>query len=330
VRAWRRRPDLRPWLVPLALLVVALAICVDVNWMKATGAAVFGWPLVWGVVMLPYRALGYSLDESLAWDIGFALSLVWVALTVVAVAYLGRNASGRRSIGLLAAAFWTLWPLLVGVLAGHHAWANDQWNVDVGLHLYDEPLSTLLVTTGAALVLSPRLTRLRLAVAGCALSVATCVKISNALLAAAALIVVFLRGRSRDALPYLAGALAFAPVVLVYWPLSYPTLYANPQSWPRDPFDIGHVVSSWTQSSMFTPRTLAIVLPLAIVGAFAVRRPWAVALVLAFLLINPVFYSFYANTAQHPRFLYASLPELFVLWAAGTAVLLERVPRFRR
>ena len=57
--------------------------------------------------------------------------------------------------------------------------------------------------------------------------------------------------------------------------------------------------------------------PLAVVGAFALRRPWPLALVLAFLLINPVFYSFYANTAQHPRFLYASLPFLFTLWAAG-------------
>jgi hypothetical protein len=50
-------------------------------------------------------------------------------------------------------------------------------------------------------------------------------------------------------------------------------------------------------------------------------RPWQLVLVLAFLLINPIFYSFYANTAQHPRFLYASLPELFVLWAAALAVL---------
>jgi hypothetical protein len=329
VREWRRRPALRPWLVPLAVLAIALAICVDVHWMKPTGAAVFGWPLVWGLAMLPYRALGFGLGENLAWDIGFALSLVFVALTVVAVAYLGRNASGRRWVGVLAAAFWTFWPLLVGVIAGHQAWANDQWNVDVGLHLYDEPLSTLLVTTGAALVLSPRLTPLRLSLAGCALSVATCVKVSNALLAAAVLIVVFLRGHTRDALPYLAGALSFAPVVIAYWPLSYPKLYDNPKSWPRDPFDIGHVVSSWTHSSIFTPQTLLIVVPLAIVGAFGVRRPWALALVLAFLLINPIFYSFYANTAQHPRFLYASLPQLFVLWAAGIAVLAQRVTHLR-
>jgi hypothetical protein len=329
VGAWRRHPRLRPWLPPAALAAFGLVVCVDVHWMKPSGAAVFGWPLVWALPMLGYRVLGLGLSKHVAWDFGFALSLVFVALTVVAVAYLGRNATGRRWIGLLAAAFWTFWPLLVGVIAGHHAWANDQWSVDTGLHLYDEPLSTLLVTTGAALVLSPRRTQLRLSLAGCALSVATCVKVSNGLLAAAALVIVLLRGRSRDAFPFLAGALAFAPVVAAYWPLSYPKLYDNPKSWPRDPFDVGHIVANWTHSSIFTPHTLAIILPLAIVGAFAVRRPWAVALVLAFLLINPLFYSLYANTAQHPRFLYASLPELFVLWAAGIALLASLVARSR-
>jgi hypothetical protein len=329
VREWRRRPARRPFLAPLALFALGLAICVDVNWMEPTGAAVFGWSLVWGLAMLPWRALGLGLDAARAWDFGFALSLLFVALTVVAVAYLGRNATGRRWVGLLAAAFWAFWPLLVGVVAGHHAWDNNQWDVDVGLHLYDEPLSTLLVTTGAALLLSPRLTELRLALAGCALSVATVVKVSNALLAAAALVVLALRVGPRRTLPYLAGALAFAPVALVYWPISYPKLFDNPRSWPRDPFDAGHVVSSWTHSLTFTPHTLAIVVPLAVVGLWGVRRPWELALVVAFLLLNPIFYSFYANTAQHPRFLYASLPELFVLWAAGVSVLAALVPQRR-
>ena len=117
--------------------------------------------------------------------------------------------------------------------------------------------------------------------------------------------------------------------MIVYWPHSYPKLFNNKNSWPSDPFDVRHVVSSWTHSSIFTPHTLAIVVPLAIVGIWGVRRPWALALVLAFLLLNPAFYSFYAVTAQHPRFLYASLPELFVLWAAGVAVLVSLVARAR-
>jgi hypothetical protein len=320
---WRRRPDWRAWLAASALCAFGLVICVDVHWMKATGAAVFGWSLLWSLPMLPYRVLGFGLSKHVAWDFGFGLSLAIVALTVVAVAYLGRNATGRRWVGLLAAAFWAAWPVLVGLIAGHHAWGNSQWDVDTGLHNYDEPLSTLLVTSGAALVLSPRLTQLRLALAGCALSAATLVKVSNALLAAAALLVVFLRGQRRDALPYLAGALALAPLVGAYWPISYPKLFNNRQSWPKDPFDPAHVVTSWTHSSIFTPHTLAIIVPLAAIGIAAVARPWALALVLAFLLVNPVFYSFYANTALHPRFLYASLPELFVLWSAGVAVLLR-------
>jgi hypothetical protein len=327
VGAWVRHRRLRPWLAPGAVAMSGLVVCVDVHWMKPSGAAVFGWPLVWALPMLGYRALGFGLTKHVAWDFGVALSLAFVALTVVAVGYLGRNAVGRRSAGLLAAACWTAWPLLVGLIAGHGAWTNGQWEVDVGLHNYSEPLSTLLVTTGAALVLSPQLTPMRLALAGCALSVATCAKVSNALLAAIALAVVFLRGRRRDALPYLAGALAFAPVVLVYWPLSYPKLFDNRQSWPRDPFDPAHIVTSWTHSSIFDPHTLAIVAPLAVLGAFGVRRPWALALVLASLVVTAAFYSFYANTALHPRFLYATLPELFVLWAAGLQVLTTRVSR---
>ncbi len=324
---WRRRPAWRAWLAAAALCVFGLVVCVDVHWMNPSGAAVFGWPLVWALPMLVYRGLGVGLSKHVAFDFGVALSLVFNALTVVAVAYLGRNASGRRWIGVTAAAFWAVWPVLVGAIAGHHAWANSQWDVDVGLHDYSEPLSTLLVTSGAAVLLAPRLTQLRLALAGCALSFATLVKISNALLAVAALAVVFLRGRTREAAPYLAGALSLAPLVGAYWPISYPKLFHDPQSWPRDPFDAAHVVSSWTHSSIFTPHTLAIVVPLAAIGVAGLLRPWALALVVAFLLVNPVFYSFYANTAQHPRFLYASLPELFVLWSTGLAVLARLVAR---
>lgn len=325
VLLWRRRPTWRPWLVPAAVLAFGLSISVDVHWMNPSGAAVFGWPLVWALPMLVYRGLGFGLSKHIAWDFGFALSLLCVGFTVVAVATLGRNASARRWVGILAAAFWTAWPVLVGLIAGHHAWANSQWEIEVGLHNYSEPLSTLLVTSGAALALSPRLTQMRLALAGCALSAATLVKLSNALLAAAALAIVFLRGRVRDALPFAAGAVSLAPLVAIYWPISYPKLFDNRHSWPRDPFDPAHIVSSWTHSSIFTPHTLAIVVPLAAVGIAGLLRPWQLALVLAFLLINPIFYSFYANTAMHPRFLYASLPELFVLWAAGIEVILRAV-----
>ena len=83
------------------------------------------------------------------------------------------NATGRRWVGLLAAA------LLDGLAAARRPdrrpsrVGERQWEVDVGLHNYNEPLSTLLVTGGAAMLLSPRLTPMRLALAGCAFSVAT-------------------------------------------------------------------------------------------------------------------------------------------------------------
>jgi hypothetical protein len=320
VAAWRKRPDLRPWLPPAALLAVGLAVCVGIHWMRPTGAAVIGWPLVWAAAMLPARAV--HLTKATGWDIGTGLSLVFSGLGVVATGYLGRNASGRAGIGLVAAGFYTAWPLLVGVVAGHRAWANDQWFVGVGLHNYDEPLSTLLVTAAAALLVLRRPTPMQLGLAGCALSFATSVKVSNAIVAALALAFLVVRFR-RAALPFLAGALAFAPVVLAYWPLSYPTLYGNRSSWPSDPFDFSYVVSSWTHSSVFTPHTLAIITPLAVVGVFGLLRPWQLAFILAFFLVNPIFYSFFANTAEHPRFMSASLPELFVLSAAGLGILLR-------
>ena len=329
VRAWRRRPADRPWLLALAVLLFGLVVCVDVVEQHPSGAAVFGWPLLWALPMLPYRALGGHLDPDVAFGFGLALSLCAVAGTVIATAYAGLHATGRRSLGLLAAAFFTFWPFLAGAIAGHRAWSNDQWNVETGLHMYTEPLSTALVAGGLALVLAPRLTPMRLTVAGVLLSFSTCVKLSNALLAALGLAVVAWRLGARRALPYLAGALSFAPVVLTYWPLSYPKLFGNRHSWPRDPFDPAHVVSAWTHSSLFTPHALAILVPLALVGAFGLLRPYAVVLVPAWLLVNPVFYSFYANTPKHPRFLYASLPALFVLWAAGIGVLAALVPQLR-
>ena len=47
------------------------------------------------------------------------------------------------------------------------------------------------------------------------------------------------------------------------------------------------------------------------------------------VVVNVVFYSFYANTPLHPRFLYVAFPELFTLWAGG-AVLLVTAARDRR
>ena len=72
VALWRRRPGWRPWLAAVALCAFGLVVAVDVHWMEPSGAAVFGWPLVWALPLLAYHALGLGLSKHVAWDVGVA------------------------------------------------------------------------------------------------------------------------------------------------------------------------------------------------------------------------------------------------------------------
>jgi len=317
VRAWRRRTVGRHWLVAWGVLAFALVVSIAVTQMNPPGAAVFGWPLVWSLPMLPYRALGGPLDPDIAFGFGLALSLLANAVTVVATAYVGLYATGRRSIGLGAATLFALWPLLVGVVGGSRAWQNGTWAVDVGLALYTEPLSTALVATAAALLLSPRLNELGLASSGVLLGLATAVKLSNGLLAGVLLILLASRLGVRRTLPYLAGVLSFAPLVAAYWSMGVSAQFDTPGE--RHPFSVDYVIRSWTDSLLFTPSTLLVLTPLAIVGTIALRTWWPRAVLVAWALVNPVLYSFYQATPEHPRYMFASLPAVFVLWVAGLA-----------
>lgn len=213
VAAWRRRTIGRHWLVALGASGFAVVVSIAVSQMHPPGAPVVGWPLLWSLPMLPYRALGGPLDSDVAFGFGLVVSLLANAVTVVATAYAGLYATGRRSIGLGAATLYALWPLLVGVIGGSRAWENGTWAVDAGLALYTEPVSTALVATAAVLLLSPRLGELGLATSGALLSVATAVKLSNGLLAGALLVLLARRLGARGVLPYLAGVLSFVPLV---------------------------------------------------------------------------------------------------------------------
>ena len=179
-RVWRTP---RRWLGLLAAGGwVALTAAVVVHQMTPPGAPVVGWPLVWAIPLAPYRlAADPSLDVAFA--LGLTLSLLAIAATVVATAYIGLYASGRRWVGLVAAALYTAWPFIARAAAGESAWENGQWHVAVGLHLYTEPLSTALVAAGLALLLrSPGSLALSVT-AGHLFGFATAVKLSNALIA---------------------------------------------------------------------------------------------------------------------------------------------------
>jgi hypothetical protein len=281
--------------------------------------------------MLPYRALGFPLDPEIAFVFGLALSLAANAVTVVGTFFVGLHATASRRLALAAAALYAFWPLLAGLVGGSRAWGNGTWTVDAGLVLYTEPLSTTLVTSAMAALLAPRLSPLRLALGGVALSFATAVKLTNALLAAAMLVLLAVRVGPRRTLPYLAGALSFVPVVATFWPKGYASLFDNPHSWPRHPFSAHYALTSWTDSLLFSPRTLLVLVPFALVGALALPSRWNRAALAAWALANPLFYSFYRVTWEHPRFLFASLPAVFVLWVAGVARVADaarqRLPR---
>lgn len=318
--AWAVR-RLRPrWTAVLAgALAISLAASALVLATSPAGAAVVGWPLLWAVLLFPFRVAG-ALDPDVAFVVGFALSLLANAVTVVATAVAGFQASGRRAVGVGAAALFALWPLLTRPLAGPSAWENGQWNVDVGLHLYTEPVSTALVAVAVALLLSPRLDELRLALAGAVLGYATVVRVSNGFFAAAAVVLVAVRLGPRRALPLAAAGAAFAPLVAVYWPKGYPKI-------PNVPgFSLAQAGRSWGDSLLFDPRVLLILLPLALLGVLALR-PWAAALLVVAVATNAAFYTFYEHTHLHPRFLYAALPALFVLEAAGVWLVIRKVWR---
>jgi hypothetical protein len=325
VLARRGRRDLA-----LALVAVAVALAIAVGITRTshhTGAAVFGWSLLWSLPMFVLRAVGIEFGPRVGFALGLPLELLAIVTTAVCTWLIGLRATGRRSIAGIAIVLYAVWPLVSRLVAGPGAWENGSWNVDVGLHLYDEPISAALVAAAVVLLLAPRLEPLPLTAAGVLLSFSVAVRLSNAVLAALALGVVAYRVGPRRTLPLVAGLATFVPVVAAWWPRGYAALFDSPV-WPRHPFAFSHVVPAWTDSLLFTPRALGILVPLAAIGVLAIRTGAGRVLVAGVVVVTAVFYSFYALTALHPRFLYVAFPELFTLWAGG-AVLVVTFARGR-
>ena len=83
-------------------------------------------------------------------------------------------------------------------------------------------------------------------------------------------------------------------------------------------------LSTFTESSVWRPLLLAVLLPLVVAGVLALPSRRVALMLLGGVLANAAIYAFFRATFEHPRYLQAGLPALLVLWTAGAAWLAER------
>jgi hypothetical protein len=314
---WRRADN---GLVRALALVWACGILAAslVERIRFTGAAQIGWSLVWSALLLPYRAVGLPLGPNVAFAFGLTLSLACNALTVVMTYELGRLATDRRGVAVIAAALVAAWPLLMLLDPDHTSAQNGTWQILLGLSMYTEPLSTALVLSGIVILLRRPGAGADAVIGGALLGLAALVRVSNGLIAACVVLALLMRGDSRRAVAAGGGGLAFLPALVLFWPKGYPHL--QPPVYPAHPFELAYARTAWTHSLLWHPVVLVVIVPLAILGAFFVNR--AVAVVLGSAVVaTAVLYSFYELTPLHPRFLFVALPAVFVFWAAGVSAI---------
>jgi hypothetical protein len=317
------------WLaILLPALAISLILAVLVHDTASPAAGVIGWPLAWALPLLPFPLLHLSVTPDRAFPPGLALSLIANAATVIATARIGLRVSGRRSIGLTAAGLYATWPIWVGVVAGEQAWQNGQWLIDVGLHLYTEPLSTALFVVSLDLLLDPRASASVAVVAGLLVGFDTAVKLTNGFLAAALLILVVLRSGWRSGAIFGLGAIVSVPIVVGYWPQGY----ARPSFGNHVDgglYQLRFVSMNARTSTIFTGVMLLVLLPLALVGLAQIRGWFFRSILVVPIVVTIASYCAYYYTAQHPRFYYVVLPLVFVLQAAGAQTICERIGRQR-
>nr|MBA3844719.1 hypothetical protein [Actinomycetota bacterium] len=106
-----------------------------------------------------------------------------------------------------------------------------------------------------------------------------------------------------------------------FWSRGYGSFKNHPSDQaPNGLFSLHYLARSWRDSSVFDWKMILILVPLPLVGVFALRRRAYDTLILAtVVIVTAAFYSAYYITALHPRFLFVALPPLFVLAAAGAA-----------
>jgi hypothetical protein len=318
------------WLaVLLPAFGLSLVVGVLVHDMAAPGAGVVGWPLVWALTLFPLPVFHVPLTPDRAFPPGLALTLIANAATVIATALIGLRATGRRSVGLMAAGLYATWPLWVGIVAGTRAWENGQWLVDVGLHLYAEPVSTALFVVSLALLLHPRLSATSAAVAGVLLGFATVIKLTNGPVAATLVGIVALWCGARRAAIFAFGGIVSAPIVFGFWSNGYVDTSGGGGVDLGALYQLRFVSVNARTSTIFTGTMLLFLLPLAVAGFFIVTGWFERAMVIAPIVVTIVCYSAYYVTNQHPRFYYVILPLVFVLQATGVVGIWECARRRR-
>jgi hypothetical protein len=314
---WRRYPAplVRTLAALWALGIVAAAL---VERVRSTGTPQIGWPLVWSVPLLPYRAIRLPLDPDVAFAVGLTLSLVCNVVAIAMTYQLGRLASPRRGVAVIAASLVALWPLLMLLDPQHRSAQNGTWQIALGLAMYTEPLSTAVVAAGLVVVLRRSRAGPDAALGGGLLGLACLVRAPNVLIATWIVLLLLLRRDRGRALATAAGGLAFLPAVLLYWPKGYPRLH--PPVYPAHPFALGYARHAWTDSLLWHPSVLVAIVPIALVGALYVHRTIGEALGGA-IVVTCALYTFYELTPLHPRFLFVAVPLVFVFWAAGAVAI---------
>ena len=227
---------------------ISAAATVVIVRMQPSGATVVGWPLVWAVPLAPLRVVDPGFGPDAAFVPALVLSLAANAVTCVAIAYLAAHATGRRSVGAVAAALYALWPFIPGIVVGAAGNANGQWDVETGLHLYTEPLSTALVVTAVALILRTPPTDLSFAIAGMALGYASAVKITDAAVGVGLFAVLLAYRRYRAAGLLGAGGVLFLVPIATFWNKGYVAYYNGGVSVNPHPFGLRYVTPAWTDS----------------------------------------------------------------------------------
>jgi len=309
----------------LALLLIALApslvLGVLVSKMASPSAPVIGWPIVWAIPLLPMHLLHIGITPDRAFPVALGLSLIANGTIVVATALIGLRATGRRSVGLIAAGLYATWPIWVGLVAGDQASQNGQWIVDVGLALYDEPLSTALVAAALVLLLHPRLTAASSAVAGLMLGFATAVKLTNGPLAAGLVVTVALGLSVRRAAVLALGGVVSLPIVIGFWSKGYADSSGGEGIDLGALYQLRFISPNATESTIFTAWMLLLLLPLAVLGCVKVTNWYRRALLIVPVVVTIGCYASYYVTNQHPRFYYVILPAIFVLQAGGVVLM---------